>query len=586
MTDISFNFVALVETKPITRLSDEYNSKLLSKIKETFTETQQNLFVSSFYCYLNYNQTTDFVIDLDNIWQWLGFNAKQNAKLLLEKNFIMDKDYKVLLMSQHKQTNDTRGGHNKQTFMLNIRTFKLFCIKAGTQKASEIHEYFVKLEDILNEIVSEESNEIKNKMREKEFLLQKKEEEKKELENKLVQAKEENKLLQHKEDTPIIYIYNIDTRMEKPELKIGYTKNINNRIRPYKQISKYGKLELHIEVPEQNIRTVENFIHYALSNYVIKDEVFRIDVDEAKMIVLRIINTLNIVKITNVSERQLKLSQLYETETRVIENANPDNISTREISTQTCKDDFIEPYNAPQNQTVQKDEQTKKFDKFIEDYCIVRPDVEVSTTDIIGQYRIVNQSASKEVYQKMLHYLSTRFTPSRLKKQDKNGVVNGYMGVTLKELCYTKSLESSDEQNFIYHSCIFSPSGKVLFSDLLEEYKKWKSQLHKEISQTDEEHLKKYLKNTNYVLYTTIWANNGGGQGYYGLCLKKDMENHKTTSSTGKKVEKRDYKTNELLGTWETISKAAETEKICAAKMSRSIKNKIIFNNDYYYCTC
>ena len=48
-------------------------------------------------------------------------------------------------------------------------------------------------------------------------------------------------------------------------------------------------------------------------------------------------------------------------------------------------------------------------------------------------------------------------------------------------------------------------------------------------------------------------------------------------------MEKVDNKTEIVLRTWETIAKAAEDEKISAAKMSRSIKNKTIFNDDYYY---
>ena len=76
---------------------------------------------------------------------------------------MINRDY-TLLNQSAKQTNDTRGGHNKQTFLLNIRTFKLFCIKAGTAKANEIHEYFIKLEDIMNEIVKEECAELKEKI--------------------------------------------------------------------------------------------------------------------------------------------------------------------------------------------------------------------------------------------------------------------------------------------------------------------------------------------------------------------------------------------------------------------------------------
>ena len=48
-------------------------------------------------------------------------------------------------------------------------------------------------------------------------------------------------------------------------------------------------------------------------------------------------------------------------------------------------------------------------------------------------------------------------------------------------------------------------------------------------------------------------------------------------------VEKRDAQTNELINTFETIAKAAESENFCSAKMSRSIKNKVVFNDDYYY---
>ena len=82
-----FNIVKMLENNPITKLSNAYNGKLLTKIQEKFSEMEQQMFVSSFYCYLNYNQTTDFVIDLDNIWKWLGFSSKYKSSLLLERHF-------------------------------------------------------------------------------------------------------------------------------------------------------------------------------------------------------------------------------------------------------------------------------------------------------------------------------------------------------------------------------------------------------------------------------------------------------------------------------------------------------------------
>ena len=82
------NIVELIETNPITKLNAIYQSKLIAKIKHTFTEKEQQLFVASFYGYLNYNSKIDFVIDLDTIWEWVGFKQKIKAKVLLDQGKI------------------------------------------------------------------------------------------------------------------------------------------------------------------------------------------------------------------------------------------------------------------------------------------------------------------------------------------------------------------------------------------------------------------------------------------------------------------------------------------------------------------
>jgi hypothetical protein len=162
----NLDIVELIETNPITKLSNTYNNKLLLKIKEKFNESEQKMFITSFYCYLNYNQKNEFVIDLDNVWKWLEFTNKANAKKILQKYFTLNIDYINLLDANIKQEN-AHGGNNKEIFMLTVRTFKLFCIKAGTEKAKEIHEYFVKLEELLQEIIEEESSELKLQLKQK-----------------------------------------------------------------------------------------------------------------------------------------------------------------------------------------------------------------------------------------------------------------------------------------------------------------------------------------------------------------------------------------------------------------------------------
>lgn len=159
------DIITLIEKTPMTRLSNDYQSRLLNKIKATFTDVQQTLFVSSFYCYLNFNSKNDFVINLDDVWKWTGFSRKDAAKKLLVKNFIQDLDFKIFAPSESgakiEEVSDGRGGQNKERVMMTINTFKKFCMKAGTKKADEIHDYYIKLEELLQETTDEENQELR-----------------------------------------------------------------------------------------------------------------------------------------------------------------------------------------------------------------------------------------------------------------------------------------------------------------------------------------------------------------------------------------------------------------------------------------
>lgn len=75
----ALNIVELIEKNPVTKLTENYKGRLLTKVKECFTDEEQQMFVASFYCYLNYDSKKDFVIDLDNVWNWMGFSQKSKS---------------------------------------------------------------------------------------------------------------------------------------------------------------------------------------------------------------------------------------------------------------------------------------------------------------------------------------------------------------------------------------------------------------------------------------------------------------------------------------------------------------------------
>jgi hypothetical protein len=68
------------------------------------------------------------------------------------------------------------GGQNKEKILITINTFKKLCLKSNTKKADEIHDYFIKLEEVFQEIISEESIELKNQLEQKQTQLQIKDE--------------------------------------------------------------------------------------------------------------------------------------------------------------------------------------------------------------------------------------------------------------------------------------------------------------------------------------------------------------------------------------------------------------------------
>ena len=122
------DIVDLIEKNPLTRLTKNYQSKFIDKIKNSFTDTQQHIFIGSFYCYLNYNSKTDFVIDLDNIWKWLGFARKEFCKTVLKRYFIENTDYIIekaaTVITEAGNKNLGGAGLNKETILMNINTFK------------------------------------------------------------------------------------------------------------------------------------------------------------------------------------------------------------------------------------------------------------------------------------------------------------------------------------------------------------------------------------------------------------------------------------------------------------------------------
>jgi len=265
------NIVELIEDNPVTRLSGSYQNKMITKIKEKFTDNEQKIFVASFYSFLNYDSKTDFVIDLDNVWKWLGFQSKYNAKRLLEGVFKKDVNYKKSLIQDAKQSDHTKGGHNREIFLLNIETFKKFCLKAGTKKADEIHDYYIKLEETLQEVIHEESNELKLQLEQATTDL-------KNSENNNEKIREKTLLEQFSNNNQCVYYGIIDNVSNKNEklIKFGNSNNLKNRVIKHKdtylnfRLVNAFKVENKLQI--ENALKCDKFFTERLRTLVIKNK--------------------------------------------------------------------------------------------------------------------------------------------------------------------------------------------------------------------------------------------------------------------------------------------------------------------------
>jgi len=262
------NIVELIENNPITKLTETYNVKLLDKMKSNFTDFERQIFLTSFYCYLNYDKTKDFVVDLDDVWKWLGFSSKQNAIRLLEKNFKIDEDYNNLALNlADKRKKSNEGGQNIIKFMLNIRCFKSYCLKAGTKKASQIHEYYMKMEEIVQEVVDEESSELRlqienknNELKEKEKEIESHKNELKNVDKEKCLLRETTLLSQFPDNVQCIYIGMIDdvisSNKDEPLIKFGCSNFISDRVKIHK--TTYTNFRLCAAYRVSNKTQVEN----------------------------------------------------------------------------------------------------------------------------------------------------------------------------------------------------------------------------------------------------------------------------------------------------------------------------------------
>jgi hypothetical protein len=473
----------------------------------------------------------------------------------------------------------------------------------------------MKLEEVLQETLEQETVELKQQLEQKENIILQVEKEKIKIEEQrdllLEKAKREKQraveqaiIVQFPVNTECVYFGTIDNTNSEGEklIKFGNTNDLSTRLLDHRKIynnfilinafrvqnkteienliKNYPKIKKQIRTIEVNGKNKTEIIAYDSTNFTIEKLAKHIkDIIHSKTYSIDNFNRLikrndELENENRVNEEKIKSYEKTISEQNVEINNLTDKLESQQKIIDTVKNDNQSVYN---NILLPEDDLNKKFSEFIKEICIVRPDVEEYSVNLEGRYRLWSRvKPTKEMFHALKNYLDTRFKPKRIERN------HGYAGVKLKTVEYKKTQENSTVETFIFQVCEFSDSGKILNSILLKEYQKWKLSVNKELTDNDMKEIKDYLNSSPYALKATVWSEQESNEGYYGLSLKQSDYKPKVISSTGKKVYKKEVKTNQVLAIWDSIAKAAEFEQFCPAKMSRSIKNKVVFN-DYYY---
>lgn len=201
-----------------------------------------------------------------------------------------------------------------------------------------------------------------------------------------------------------------------------------------------------------------------------------------------------------------------------------------------------------------------KFNQFIVERCELGS-YQVIGVDIQSAFRLWHGEPARATFEAFGEYLGERFTPRKLVVPDEDGTTNGYKGIRLKPRAPVALSTTNVFEAFLTEMCSVKPRNKVLSSYLTNEYAAWLKSTGKgakgygdayhEISRCFGD-----AKWKEHVLVSNVHAHNGSGDGFYGVCMLKDVGKMKAASTSRKPVERYDAITDEVIDEWGTIADA------------------------------
>jgi len=475
-----------------------------------------------------------------------------------------DEDEKVV-----RKVNDLRGCEQDTTFLSSQGVYHLLY-----NSKKEIAKKFRKWAgNILDDIIFNESKELKRQLEEKDKLHQiELDEKEKELTRTKKQLEQKTKLKVKKwyDSEPGHTVYAVKIK-ESDLIKIGKTKNIKDRERNYIQDMFYMKKCYNCDLAEQ-------LIHHMLDKYREENnkEYFEIKDDLA-------IYTIDIVcdfmdKFINYSE-ELPNSNIKENlniSLELISNKSKENKKPIQTTIELLKLK-IPDINYNKNPI--------DFQKFIDECCELNEEYYTSPFDLLGCYRLWSRG---EMTNKTKHLFSD-YMKEKFQFKDKFIAEYGsrfcvYLGIRPKLLEFKLNNQNilTKYEEFFIDKCHTGYSFRIRYSTFIDTYKEWLKNTYPNINYTkdDEIEIKAYF-NKKFLLSRINMDGARGVAGLWGFQLKTDKyPKYGFQTRLRKVVYMIDLESKTLINTYESLLDSSDKIKIS----NRTLSDYIKLQKPFDYC--
>lgn len=532
-----------------------------------FTADDQRLFVHNFQCYLRCDADHDFVIDFDEVYRWVGFTRKGNAKRILQKWFAEGKHYTLLLRTEEEGITLPHGGNMKETIMLTPNAFKEFCMRADTHKANEIRSYYIKMERLVfkgMEIALQKANERYMTATEKILAL----------ENDLKKYQGRKRQNYSVGDT----VYIVKERGIPNLYKVGCSENMNSREMSYFCHSNQCVIVYTRRCKDRKF--LEKAVHNRFESYRYND---RTEWFQVPFEVLR--KAIEDIQILLEGE----LCPYFTFDASALEESNVERqdeepiviVEQQQEATCSVEDDVVLQEQSDEEDTPCGVITTEtilppapEFARFLQECYDVVEGYKASWVEMGARFRLWMRS-THNYRDELANYLQEQGYKETFifdEKTKTNSIA--YSGLRMKPIpAFVLKRNSTEVERFLFATCRPTVTGRATIKQLREAFLQWKCSQDAEYNKVtlqDQKAIKEYCN--KHFLASTVHDGTRIRFGYYGLCLKgSEKVGRKTKPNNRKGVEQVHPISGEVVGTYDSITHAAKEIGVTIAAISVAI---------------